>query len=124
MNIPGFQDRIRDCQLNTFSASFLYLIWCDCLVICQTISLTYQTINRQELQLALGRLNNDDSNYIWIANHEEKIKFERKFIFLENPSWDFLLSIFSRRRTGDEYKLEILIVHDYHAKLFFSLLLK
>ena len=79
-------------------------------VICQTISRTYQTINRQELQSALGRLNDDeferliksrgwktasdDSNYIWIANHEEniksrniveKIKFERKFIFLENP---------------------------------------
>ena len=75
------------------------------LVICQTISRTYQTIDRQELQLALGRLSNsefealiksrgwkpaaDDAKYVWIANHEEniksrniveKIKFERKFI--------------------------------------------
>ncbi|CAF5001576.1 unnamed protein product, partial [Rotaria magnacalcarata] len=85
VRIPGFEDRIRD-------------------FICQTINRTYQTINRQELQSALGRLysNNefealikargwkvagDDVNFIWIANHEEniksrniveKIKFERK----------------------------------------------
>jgi translation initiation factor 3 subunit K len=74
------------------------------LVICQTINRTYQTINRKELQLSLGRLSTnefegliktrgwkvaaDDGDYIWIANHEEniksrniveKIKFERKF---------------------------------------------
>ncbi|CAF1550749.1 unnamed protein product, partial [Rotaria sordida] len=29
-------------------------------VICQTISRTYQTINRQELQSALGRLSSND----------------------------------------------------------------
>ncbi len=81
----------------------LYFISFNLLVICQTINRTYQTINRQELQLALGRLSNnefegliksrgwkvaaDDPKYVWIANHEEniksrniveKIKFERK----------------------------------------------
>ncbi|CAF0801266.1 unnamed protein product [Rotaria sp. Silwood1] len=71
VKIPGFEDRIRE-------------------FICQTINRTYQTINQQELQSALGRLNNndfealiktrgwkvlaDDPNYIWIANHEENIK--------------------------------------------------
>jgi hypothetical protein len=88
----------------TFLNLFFYFI--RFLVICQTINRTYQTINRQELQLALGRLSinefelliktrgwkvlESDANYIWIANHEEniksrniveKIKFERKFFF-------------------------------------------
>lgn len=87
----------------------------NCLVICQTINRTYQTIDRQELQLALGRLIDsefekliktrgwktatDDSNYIWIANHEEniksrniveKIKFERELIFVFPESNLFL----------------------------------
>ncbi|CAF1480158.1 unnamed protein product [Adineta ricciae] len=71
VKIPGFENRIRE-------------------FICQTINRTYQTISRQELQLALGRLLGnefeglikargwkvlaDDANYIWIANHEENIK--------------------------------------------------
>jgi len=71
IKIPGFDDRIRD-------------------FICQTISRTYQTINRQELESALGRLPPsefdtlvqsrgwkelpDDPNYVFIANHEENIK--------------------------------------------------
>jgi len=101
--IPGFQDRIRDCSYKIFKSIFYFIRF---LVICQTINRTYQTINRQELQLALGRLSinefeiliknrgwkvlESDANYIWIANHEEniksrniveKIKFERKFFF-------------------------------------------
>ncbi|CAF1348226.1 unnamed protein product [Adineta steineri] len=71
VKIPGFEDRIRE-------------------FICQTINRTYQTISRQELQLALGRLTThefegliktrgwkilpDDATYIWIVNHEENIK--------------------------------------------------
>jgi len=71
VKIPGFDDRIRE-------------------FICQTINRTYQTISREELELALGRLPRndfealiksrgwkilaDDPNYISIANHEESIK--------------------------------------------------
>jgi hypothetical protein len=89
--------------VESISCLIFYLISFNLLVICQTINRTYQTINRQELQLALGRLSNnefegliksrgwkvaaDDPKYVWIANHEEniksrniveKIKFERK----------------------------------------------
>ncbi|CAF1532422.1 unnamed protein product, partial [Adineta steineri] len=41
VKIPGFEDRIRE-------------------FICQTINRTYQTISRQELQLALGRLTTNE----------------------------------------------------------------
>ncbi|CAF0791146.1 unnamed protein product, partial [Didymodactylos carnosus] len=71
IKIPGFEERIRD-------------------FICQTVSRTYQTVNRQELESALGRLSlsefeeliqsrgwktlTGDKDYIFIANHEENIK--------------------------------------------------
>jgi translation initiation factor 3 subunit K len=94
----------------------VFLISFDFLVICQTINRTYQTISRQELQLALGRLSNnefealikargwkvatDDPNYVWIANHEEniksrniveKIKFERKFLIIKPTTIEYLI---------------------------------
>lgn len=115
-------------RLISFVRLISYLSFCN-LVICQTINRTYQTIDRKELQLALGRLSTNefenliksrgwkaaegDANYIWIANHEEniksrniveKIKFDRKLtVNTIKPMTHFR---FFRCCTSDEYSID------------------